>query len=130
MSDDNQNPYKDSLSNAGQVLQSLFEDGKSALSQQFIRWKLWNKWSEVVGATIAANTEPVGYQHRVLWVWVKSSTWMQQLIFMKSHIIENINKFAGHQYIKDIRFTMNRREIPNAAESEEVSLNIDKIKKD
>ncbi len=105
---------KKQLSVGSEVLQSLFENGKSPLSEQFMRWKLWAKWEEVVGTTIAKNAEPVGLHRGVLYVWVRNSTWMQQMIFMKDHIRENINRKFDNNFVKYIKFTLNRHEVPTS----------------
>ncbi|RZJ40298.1 MAG: DUF721 domain-containing protein, partial [Chryseobacterium sp.] len=78
-----------------EVLQKLFESGNSPLSEQFMRWKLWARWSEFVGPTVAENTEPVGFHRGTLFLWVRNSTWMQQLSFMREHIQDSINKKMG-----------------------------------
>ncbi len=114
--DSNQKP-KGKLSIGSEVLQSLFENGKSPLSEQFMRWKLWAKWEEVVGPTIAKNAEPVGFQRGVLYVWVRNSSWMQQMIFMKDAIRETINQKFERNFVKYIKFTLDRREVPQEDQS-------------
>ncbi len=104
---------------SSEVLQSLFENGKSPLSGQFLRWKLWARWPEIAGPTLAGVAEPVGYQRGVLWVWVKSSSWMQQLIFMREEIRDTIHKKMGVEFVKMIRFTLDRREVPTEAGEQE-----------
>ncbi|AHZ83777.1 DUF721 domain-containing protein [Bdellovibrio bacteriovorus] len=103
---------KGKLSIGSEVLQRLFENGKSPLSEQFMRWKLWAKWEEVVGPTIAKNAEPVGFQRGVLYVWVRNSSWMQQMIFMKDPIRDTINQKFENNFVKYIKFTLDRREVP------------------
>lgn len=71
------------LFNGGEVMRSLFEGGRSPLSEQFLRWKLWGRWKEYVGPTIAENSEPVGLVRGVLYIWVKHSVWMQQMVFFE-----------------------------------------------
>ncbi len=104
---------KSKFSLGSEVLQRLFESGQSPLSEQFMRWKLWARWSEFVGPTIAQNTEPVGLNRGVLYLWVRSSSWMQQLTFMKDPIQDTLNKKLGQHLIKNIRFTLDRREVPS-----------------
>ncbi|KYG68513.1 hypothetical protein AZI87_04515 [Bdellovibrio bacteriovorus] len=108
------NKPKRKFSIGSEVLQSLFENGKSPLSEQFMRWKLWAKWEEVVGPTIAKNAEPVGFQRGVLYVWVRNSTWMQQMSFMGNHIRDTINQKFEKNFVKYIKFTLDRREVPSA----------------
>lgn len=125
------NPKKPKMSSGSEVLQALFENGKSALSVQFIRWKLWKKWSEYVGPTMAAVSEPVGYQRGVLYVWVKNSTWMQQLVFMREPMRDAINKKLQQEYVKEIRLTMDRKSVPaDAMASQELKESISQLMKD
>jgi predicted nucleic acid-binding Zn ribbon protein len=112
--DDPSNPKnkKRKLTLGSEVLQSLFENGKSPLSEQFMRWKLWAKWEEVVGPTIAKNAEPVGFQRGVLYVWVRNSSWMQQMIFLKDQIRNTINEKFENNFVRYIKFTLDRHEVP------------------
>lgn len=103
---------KQKFKTSSSVLMSLFESGKSPLSEQFLRWKLWMKWREVVGDAIADNSEPVGLQRGLLYVWVKNSVWMQQMYFLKSQIKSSINTKFKKGFVKDIRFTLDRRAVP------------------
>jgi predicted nucleic acid-binding Zn ribbon protein len=109
---------KSKFSLGSEVLQRLFESGNSPLSEQFMRWKLWARWSEFVGPTIAQNTEPVGLNRGVLYLWVRSSSWMQQLTFMKDPIQDTLNKKLGQHLIKNIRFTLDRREVPSDVQAQ------------
>lgn len=104
------------LRSGSDVLQALFENGSSPLSIQFIRWKLWKKWGEYVGQTIAAASEPVGYYRGTLYVWVKSSTWMQQMVFMKEAMKKSINQKLEMTYVWEIRFTLDKKSIPQDAQ--------------
>lgn len=114
MDHNNPNFKKKKLTLGSEVLQSLFENGKSPLSEQFMRWKLWAKWEEVVGPTIAKNAEPVGFQRGTLYVWVRNSTWMQQMIFMKDPIRETINKKFENNFVRFIKFTLDRHDVPQS----------------
>lgn len=96
-----------------EVLQSLFENGKSPLSDQFIRWKIWARWEEIVGPTIGKHSEPVGYYRGTLYLWVPHSTWMQQLVFMRAQIKTTVNRKLGKEYLKDVRLTLDRNAVPS-----------------
>lgn len=120
--------FKSKFTPGSEVLQRLFEDGKSPLSGPFQRWKLWMKWGEIVGPTIAQYTEPVALQRGVLWLWVKNSTWMQQMTFMKEDIRRTINDKMGNETVKILRFTLDRREVPSSeADQEQIRRMIGKI---
>ena len=115
---------KSKFSLSSEVLQKLFEGGNSPLSEQFMRWKLWARWKDFVGSTVAQNTEPVGFYRGTLYLWVRNSSWMQQLTFMKDHIQKSINQKLGKQFVKNIRFTLDRREVPGQNENQQEFKNV------
>lgn len=103
---------KGQLRGTTEVLQSLFENSNSPLAGPFLRWKLWKKWSEYVGPTIAEVTEPVGLRRGTLFLWVRNSSWMQQLLFLREQIKKSINEKIGSNQIRAISFTLNRNLVP------------------
>ena len=107
------------LNPAASVLQSLLKSSKSPLSNQFIRWQLWNEWETVVGAEIAKHTMPVGFLGGTLYVWVKNAARMQELVFICQPLREKINDHIGASFVKFIRFTLDRKSVPSPQESEE-----------
>lgn len=102
------------LTKALDVLQGVLENGKSPLGQQFARWRLWRKWSDVVGPEIAKNTEPMGFNPKseVLLVWVSNSVWMQQMVFLAGPIRDKVNHYVGKEWVKQVRFTLDKHSIP------------------
>lgn len=114
---------KKGLSKSDAVLQSLFENGKSPLSGPFLRWKLWRKWADFVGPTIGNVSEPVSLRNGVLSIWVKNSTWLQQMLFLKQQICENLNQKLGQNQgeniIRDIHFTLDRKALPTDLKEKE-----------
>lgn len=103
---------KPQFKTGSEVLQSLFEDGKSPLSEQFIRWKLWAKWADYVGASLAKECEPVGYQRGTLYIWVSNSSSMHNLNFLKDQMMVEINKKLNRTFVKQIRLTLDRKAVP------------------
>ncbi len=97
-----------SLKSSLEVLQSLLENSNHPLGAQFNRWKLWNKWSDVVGASLGEVTEPVNQYRGILIVWVQSSSLLSNLQFMKDQMIKTINSKNSGDPVTDIRFTLNR----------------------
>lgn len=63
-----------------------------------------NIWNEVVGDTVAKNTQPEKVEHGIIIVKVTSPTWRQELFFQKKEIVQKINKKIGKNVIRDIRF--------------------------
>jgi predicted nucleic acid-binding Zn ribbon protein len=106
--EDFQNKFKTGT----EVLQKLFEGGNSPLSQQFIRWKMWSKWDQVVGPTLAKQTEPVGLQRSTLWIWVPHSTILHQMTFLKDNILLAVQKAYPQLKVTEVRFTLDRKQTP------------------
>ncbi|MBX3023111.1 MAG: DUF721 domain-containing protein [Bdellovibrionales bacterium] len=97
---------------ASKVLQTLLANGKSPLSDQFLRWKIWRFWTKIVGPTLGTHCEPVGYERGRLIVWVKSSARMQEIRFFEKTLKEKVNEHVGRDWVKGIRFTLDRRGLP------------------
>lgn len=104
------------MKTSAEVLQALFENGKSPLSGPFFRWKLWKKWPEFVGPTVSSVSEPVSLRNGTLYVWVKNAAWLQQLIFAREQIRATINQKLGEETIKSVHLTLDRRSVPMDAE--------------
>lgn len=66
--------------------------------------KLLACWAETVGATVAAQTRPIGLQRQVLQVATASSVWAQNLAFERHRILEKLNARLALN-LTDIRFS-------------------------
>ena len=116
-SDDDSNVFKKfkkgkrnaQLTQAADVLQGLLQNSKSTLSDGFVRWRLEQKWPEVVGATIGDQTLPCAFERGTLYIWVKNGAWMQQLWFFQEDIKVKVNTHIGYEWAKQIKFTLSRR---------------------
>lgn len=62
-------------------------------------------WSKVVGDRIAAQTNPLRVKDSILFVRVTSASWRNELVFLKSKIIKELNQSVKANVIKDIVFT-------------------------
>lgn len=65
---------------------------------------IFGAWREIVGDTIARQSQPRSIRNRILFVDVSHPTWIQQLQFLKPALLEKINGFLGEPRIQDIRF--------------------------
>ncbi|MFN8792203.1 MAG: DUF721 domain-containing protein [Bdellovibrionales bacterium] len=111
--------YDAKFKSGTEVLQKLFENGKSPLSEQFMRWKMWSRWDEIVGSTIAKSCEPVGFQWGALILWVPHSTVLQQMQFLKPNILQAVQKAYPQMQIKEIRFTLDRKQTPREGDAKD-----------
>lgn len=116
--------HKAHLTNAADVLQGLLQNSKSALADGFLRWRLETEWTQVVGKTIAEQTLPVAFEKGTLFIWVRHSTWMQQLWYFQDPIRDKVNEHltrkqlgaasgAGAQGLaQDTNYTVARAALP------------------
>ncbi|OQA17284.1 MAG: hypothetical protein BWY64_02152 [bacterium ADurb.Bin363] len=66
-------------------------------------------WSVIVGPKIAAHAKPYKLENGILKVIVTSSTWSQQLSFMKDQILRGYLDMIGEELVRDIRFQIGKR---------------------
>jgi len=78
------------------------------------QFEIWEVWDSVVGEHIARHAQPNQIRNMVLWTVVSSSTWMQQLGFMKKTIVDRLNERIGEEVVKDIRFRMGELPPPDS----------------
>jgi hypothetical protein len=69
---------------------------------------IWRAWEEIVGKSLALHAQPRSIHNRILFINVSHSTWIQQLQFLKSTLIEKINAYLGESLIEDIRFKLGK----------------------
>lgn len=62
------------------------------------------RWNQVVGPRIAAHTEAIRVADGKVYVRAASSAWKTELVFMKSDIIDRLNRSIGKRVISDIVF--------------------------
>lgn len=110
---------KTELLPASRVLQGLLGNGKSALSDGFLRWKIWRFWPQIVGPTLAKHCEPVGFERGKLFIWVKSSARMQEIRFFEDTLKTKVNEYVEREWVKYVRFTLDRHGVPTTAEVSE-----------
>jgi predicted nucleic acid-binding Zn ribbon protein len=61
-------------------------------------------WSDLVGEQIARVTEPERIESGVLYVRVSTAPWRAELSMKRLEILRKINRAAGADVVKDIRF--------------------------
>ncbi len=105
---DNKRKQSD-LTDLSSVLQTILANGKSPLSDQFLKFKLVKSWKKIVGPTAAESSLPVSLKFQRLVIWVKSSTRLQEMRFMEEELKNRINQFLGKDQVQEIRFTLERR---------------------
>ncbi len=87
----------------GNVFTQLFRDlGIDKAIQQNMAV---SQWAEIVGERIAQISEADRIENGVLYVKVSSPVWRNELVFMKSSLINSVNEALTKNVVKDIKFT-------------------------
>ena len=84
----------------GAILQTVVQ--RQGLAVKLLEHQLWQRWPEIAGPQIAAHSRPDQIRFRKLTLFVQSSVWLQQLLFLKPSLIEKINARAGSVIVTDI----------------------------
>jgi hypothetical protein len=80
-------------------------------------YSIWGAWKEIVGESVAFQTQPRSIRNRILFVDVSHPTWIQQLQFLKPTLLEKVNAFLGEPLIQDIRFRLGKISPPSRPHS-------------
>jgi len=87
----------------GNVFTQLFRDlGIEKAIQQNMAV---SRWAEIVGERIAQISEAERIENGVLVVKVSSPVWRNELVFMKTSLINSVNEALAKTVVKDIKFT-------------------------
>ncbi len=105
----NQGRKSSHLTAAADVLQVLLQNSKSQLSDGFLRWRLEQQWPQIVGPMIAEQTCPAALEKGTLFVWVRHSTWMQQLWYFQEPVKDKVNQHLGKIVVHQVKFTLSKR---------------------
>ncbi|NOZ60098.1 MAG: DUF721 domain-containing protein [Calditrichaeota bacterium] len=66
--------------------------------------QLLAEWPEIVGEQIAKVSSAARMEDGILFVKVNHSVWRNELYYRKAELIQRLNRKAGHNLVKDIRF--------------------------
>lgn len=92
--------YPDTI---GNVLDSvLAERGYLSVCREY---EVISHWETIVGKTIAAVSTCCRVENGILYVSVKSSSWRQEMSFIKNKILDKIKSETKCNSIKEIVFT-------------------------
>ncbi len=92
------------LDSVAKVLQGLFENSKSPLSEGFQRYRLEQDWEQVLGGVVGQQTRPVDFQKGMLVIAVKNPTLLTELRFFQQEIITKVNTHVGKVWVRKVRF--------------------------
>jgi predicted nucleic acid-binding Zn ribbon protein len=83
------------------ILQTL---NRMGFAERLQRQTAVMRWQEMVGDTIAAETEALRIEGSTLVVRVHRAAWRQQLTYLKEGLLVKLKAELGEDSIKDIRF--------------------------
>ena len=101
MSENKRNKKLDSVA---QVLQGLFENSKSPLSEGFQRYRLEQEWSTVIAGPLGQCTRPVDFNKGLLTIAVSNASLLTELQFFRQEIITKVNTHMGKVWVRKLRF--------------------------
>ncbi len=91
------NPQK-----VGEIVRTVLS-GRGYL-RQCLEAEVISNWPDIVGERIADVTECTDVKKGVIYVKVSSSSWRNEISFLKKEIIDKIKKETRCKTIKDIAF--------------------------
>ncbi|MCK9522419.1 MAG: DUF721 domain-containing protein [Proteobacteria bacterium] len=68
--------------------------------------RLWTRWTHIAGEQLAQRTFPLKLQKGLLFVGVSSSTWMQQISFLRDELLQRIAQEVGPGVVTEIRLML------------------------
>ncbi len=77
---------------------------KAGLERQLAEGRVFNAWSDVVGAQVAAKAQPVHLVRGHLVVAAASSAWACELQLWSHALIEKLNVAAGERVVRRVSF--------------------------
>lgn len=63
-------------------------------------------WSSIVGETVSARSMPAFFRRDVLWIYVSSPIWMQQLQLQKQDLLDRIRRYLSQDEVADLRWLL------------------------
>ncbi|MCX7784839.1 MAG: DUF721 domain-containing protein [candidate division WOR-3 bacterium] len=79
---------------------------KLGLTPKLVQEQVISLWPKAVGEQIAKNARPIKIKGKTLIVLVSNPIWRNELIFLKSKIINKLNVQIGEKAITDIKFRL------------------------
>ena len=64
---------------------------------------VWARWSDIVGAGVAANAEPTSLKAGVLRIRATSPVWANELMYLADEIRARANDVAGAEIVREVR---------------------------
>jgi len=66
-------------------------------------WRAVEMWPQLVGERVAAHARAVAFRDGVLIVEVGSTAWMNELAYLRTRIVRDLNRELGSDTVREIR---------------------------
>lgn len=84
-----------------EAVMAFMED--SGIKDQYLMHSVMGAWAEVVGESIANNTDEIWYENKVLNIKMKNATWRQEVFMQRTQIKNKIHSWLGEDIPEDVR---------------------------
>ena len=98
------------LVSVADILEEVFKDRKSVLSDGYFLCQLVCFWREIAGESIAKTGRPVKAAKGELTVSLPSSCHLQEMQFIKEDLLKEINRRFPERKIRRIRLKVQERD--------------------
>jgi hypothetical protein len=99
-----------SLDSFSAILSGLAK--RLGLQSHLFELRLQQQWRHIIGEPVGSHTWPAQVRFKKLYLVVRNSVWLQQLVFLKPTLLAKLNERAGSEVLTDIAFRVG--EIPDA----------------
>jgi hypothetical protein len=99
-----------SLDSFSAILSGLAK--RLGLQSHLFELRLQQQWRDIIGEPIGSHTWPAQVRFKKLYLIVRNSVWLQQLMFLKPTLLAKLNEQGASKLITDIAFRVG--EIPEA----------------
>jgi hypothetical protein len=98
-----------SLDSFSTILSGLSK--RLGLQSHLFELRLQQQWRDIIGEPVGSHTWPTQVRFKKLYLIVRNSVWLQQLVFLKPTLLAKLNEGAGSDMLTDIAFRVG--EIPD-----------------
>ena len=98
-----------SLDSFSTILSGLSK--RLGLQSHLFELRLQQHWRDIIGDPVGSHTWPAQVRFKKLYLIVRNSVWLQQLVFLKPTLLAKLNDRAGSEMLTDIAFRVG--EIPD-----------------
>jgi len=98
-----------SLDSFSTILSGLSK--RLGLQSHLFELRLQQQWRDIIGEPVGSHTWPTQVRFKKLYLIVRNSVWLQQLVFLKPTLLAKLNERAGSDMLTDIAFRVG--EIPD-----------------